>query len=494
MPSAKEYYQRKLESFSDKDKRVFDRAEIPDLKQIKHIHLVGICGTAMGSLAGLLRESGYRVSGSDEGCYPPMSTMIARLGIEFKEGYKESHLSGADLIIIGNTCRVDNPEAAFARDNRLPALSLPEAIKIFFIDGRRSIVVAGTHGKTTTTGLLAHVFSFASFSPSYLVGGVMQNYEESFHLGKGKHFIIEGDEYDTAYFDKSPKFLHYSPASAIITSLEFDHADIYHDMTDYIQAFSFFVESIPSDGSLFLCGDDIRLRELGSSAKSPVIYYGLEGVNDVTARDVRVSSEGQEFRLHIKGEDIGAFFVTLHGNHNLLNTLAVCGMAIAEGISPESLREGLKTFKGMKRRQEIVGEVKGVTVIDDFAHHPTAVRETIKAIKDKFAGRRLVVFFEPRSNTSRRKIFEEEYSKAFDGADEVYLSVPPFRHNDRREDFIDTSKMVEVISARGPKAFVFDDAESLLESALLNIKKGDIVLIMSNGSFGGIHQKLLKSL
>ena len=494
MISVKEYYQEKIESYSDKDKRIFSRVKIPDLQQVKKIHLVGVCGTAMGSLAGLLCEAGYKVSGSDEGCYPPMSTMIARLGIEFKEGYKEDHLVGADLIIIGNTCRVDNPEAAFARDNSLPALSLPEAIKIFFIDGRRSLVVAGTHGKTTTTGLLAHIFSSASLDPSYLVGGVMQNYDESFHLGKGEHFIIEGDEYDTAYFDKSPKFLHYSPTSAIITSLEFDHADIYKDIIDYTQAFSFLVDIIPPSGFLFLYGDEKRLRELGPRAKSKVSYYGLGDGNDITAKDVKISPEGQEFGLYIRGKNMGTFFVTLHGNHNLLNTLAVCGMAIAEGVSIESLRDGLKTFKGMRRRQEIVGEVGGVTVVDDFAHHPTAVRETIKAIKEKFVGRRLVVFFEPRSNTSRRKIFEEEYSRAFDGADEVYLSVPPFRHNDRREDFIDAPKMAEVISGRGPKASVFDDAESLLKSALLNIKKGDIVLVMSNGSFGGIHQKLLKSL
>lgn len=373
-------------------------------------------------------------------------------------------------------------------------LSLPEALRMFFIDGRRSLVVAGTHGKTTTTALLAHVFSSAGLDPSYLVGGIMQNYKESFHLGKGKYFIIEGDEYDTAYFDKSPKFLHYSPTSAVITSLEFDHADIYTDMTDYTQAFSFLVESIPEEGNLFLWGDDKNLRTLGNQSKGQVTYYGLGEENDITAKEVNILPKGQEFSLYFKDKNLGNFFVPLHGNHNLLNTLAVCGMSLAENIPLDSLRRGLETFEGIKRRQEIVGEVGGVTVIDDFAHHPTAVRETIKAVKEKFPSQRLVVFFEPRSNTSRRKIFEQEYSKAFDGAEEVYLSVPPFRHNDRREDFIDSSKMAEDISRRGPKAFVFDNAESLLESALLNIKKGDIVLIMSNGSFDDIHQKLLKAL
>ncbi len=449
----------------------------------------------MGSLAGLLCEAGYSVSGSDEGCYPPMSTLISRLGIEFRDGYKKENLEGADLTIIGNTCRVDNPEAAYVRENNLPALSLPEALQVFFLNSRRSLVVAGTHGKTTTTGILSHVFSYAGLDPSYLVGGIIQNYDESFHLGGGKHFIIEGDEYDTAYFDKSPKFLHYSPTSAIVTSLEFDHADIYKDMEDYTQAFSFLFEIMPpNDGTLFLCGDGKNLRNLGMQAKGKVKYYGLESNNDITAKNIKVLPEGQEFNLYVEGKDVGVFLTPLHGSHNLLNTLAVCGLSLSEEVPLDALREGLRTFKGMKRRQEIVGEAGGVTVIDDFAHHPTAVRETIKAIKAKFPGRRLVVFFEPRSNTSRRKIFEDEYSRSFDGAGEVYLSIPPFRHNDRKEDFIDAPKVVAEINKRGSKAFVFDDAESLLKSALLNIKKGDIVLVMSNGSFDGIHQKLLKSL
>ena len=281
-----------------------------------------------------------------------------------------------------------------------------------------------------------------------------------------------------------------------MTSLEFDHADIYHDMADYSQAFTFLTESVPGNGNIFLYGDEEAPRALGGNEQvlASVLYYGLGERNDITVRNIAISPEGQEFNLYIDGENMGTFFITLHGKHNLLNTLAVCGMALAEGVSENALRQGLKTFKGMKRRQEIVGEANGITVLDDFAHHPTAVRETIKAIKEKFPDRRLVIFFEPRSNTSRRKIFEDDYTKAFDGADEVYLSIPPFRHNDRPEDFIDAPRVAKVITSRGPKAFVFNNATELLQYALSTIITGDVVLIMSNGSFDGIHSKLLEAL
>jgi len=492
--AARAYYQEKLKRFSDKERREFKRVPVPSLEAIKRVHLIGVCGTAMGSLAGLLAEAGFSISGSDEACYPPMSDMIKKLGITFKEGYKVEHLKGADLIVVGNTCRPDNVEAQYARENGLAVLSLPEALHLFFVEGRRSLVVAGTHGKTTTTGLLAHVFTEAKLEPTYLVGGIMKNYSHSFSVGSGPHFIVEGDEYDTAYFDKSPKFLHYAPTSAIVTSVEFDHIDIYDDMEDYRQAFRFLLEEIPDEGSVFVWGDSEETRQLGENAKADVIFYGLNSRNDIHALDVTLTPEGQEFALIVKGENLGRFFVTLHGSHNLLNTLAVCGMALEEGVSLSKLRQGLQTFEGMMRRQEIVGGAGGVTVIDDFAHHPTAVRETLKAIRDKFPDRRIVAFFEPRSNTSRRKIFEEEYGKSFDLADEVYLSIPPFRHNDKKEDFLDADKVTATISSRGPRASFYPNADTLLRAALPHLQEGDVVLIMSNGSFDGIHQKLLSDL
>ncbi len=497
------YYKEKLKRLADHDLRLYDRKIPTDVKDIKKIHLIGVCGTAMGSLAGLLKEAGYEVSGSDEACYPPMDKQIAELGIRFFEGFRAENVVGADLVVVGNFSGPNNPETAFARDQKLKTLSLPEAFSLFFISprhggaGKTSLVVAGTHGKTTTTGLLAHVFQSAGEDPTYLIGGVTENEHHSFRSGDGQFVIMEGDEYDSAYFDKSPKFLHYRPNSAIITSLEFDHIDIYDDLKDYTQAFKFLAEEIPEEGNLILWGDDQNVRNLGDVAKSNIYFYGLKEDNDISARDIKVDKDGQNFTLVVKGKEIGELRTTLHGNHNLLNTLAVCAIAIANGISFEKLKEGLATFKGMKRRQEIVGEVRGITMIDDFAHHPTAVRETIAAIKEKFSERRIVAFFEPRSNTSRRKIFEDDYGKAFDGASKVYLSVPPLRHNDTREDFIDEEKVGATINgrARNPeKAHYYSNADSLLEAALPELKEGDVVLIMSNGAFGGIQQKLLLKL
>ena len=495
---AQNYYRKKLERLADHELRSISRRAAPPIETIGHVHLIGVCGTAMGSLAGLLKKAGHSVSGSDEHCYPPMSDEIAEIGVDFREGFKAENLKGADLIVVGNVCGPNNPEATYARENNLPTVSLAEAVALFFLGPtKKSLVVAGTHGKTTTTGLLAHVFSAAGADPTYLVGGVMQNYHRSFHLGKGEFAILEGDEYDTAYFDKGPKFLHYQPHGVIITSLEFDHIDIYSDMTDYTAAFKFLVEEIPEGGHLLLWGDDQNVRELAKEAKCNVYFYGLKGDNQITAQSIKVTAGEQKFNLVLNGKELGEISTTLHGKHNLLNSLAVCGLSIANGLSFEKIKDGMATFKGMKRRQEIIGEMRGISIIDDFAHHPTAVRETISAIREKFPNRRLVCFFEPRSNTSRRKLFEEDYGRAFDAADKVYLSVPPLRHNDTREDFIDEEKVTDAINERGQddtKAKYFPKADALLESATPEFKEGDVVLIMSNGSFDGIHQKLLARL
>ncbi len=497
-PEAESYYTKKLERLADKDLRIFSRPPVSGRPPLStRIHLIGICGTAVGSLAGLLSEAGYQVSGSDEKAYPPMSDQIAHLGIQFYEGFKAENLIDKDLIIVGNVCGPENPEAAYARERNLPTLSSAEAYERFFINGKtNSLVVAGTHGKTTTTGLLAHLFQSATTNPTYLVGGVLKNTEKSYSYGDGPVVIVEGDEYDTAYFDKAPKFLHYRPTSAIITSLEFDHIDIYDDLKDYTQAFEFLVESIPEDGNLFLWGDDPNVRRLAEKAKCNVFFYGLKGNNQIEARNIIAGVNGEEFRLFVNGKELGMLKSPLSGEHNLLNVLAICGIALANGLSFEQVKAGLESFAGMKRRQDIVGEINGITVIDDFAHHPTAVRETISAIKEKFGKRRVVVFFEPRSNTSRRKLFEEEYGKAFDRSEKVFLSVPPLRHNDRAEDFINEEKVVEIINSRAgiAKASYFSNAEELLAAALPEIRSGDVILIMSNGSFAGIHLRLLREL
>ncbi len=491
---AREYFDDKIRGFDDAEVRLFARVVPVDKSKMRHIHIAGICGTAMGSLAVLLKKAGYEVSGSDEHCYPPMSNVIDELGIVFKEGFSGEHLAGADVVIIGNVCGPSNAEAQHARENGIPTLSLPEAVELFFIKDKKSIVVAGTHGKTTTTGLLSHVFKSAGLRPGYMVGGVMQGGEESSAIGSGDYFIIEGDEYDTAYFDKAPKFLHYAPYLAIITSLEFDHVDIYKDMQAYTETFQFLVKEVPADGGLFICGDRIEVKALASFAEAPVSFYGLEEGNSITARNVISDEDGQYFSLVISGAEKGQFFVPLSGNHNLLNALAVCGVALRSGISLEQLKEGLRSFKGMKRRQEIVFDQKGITILDDFAHHPTAVIETINAIKMKYPDRRLVVFFEPRSATSRRKFFEEDYGKSFDKADLVFISTPELHINDDAEHFIDPSRIIEAIKEKGIPAQCFKTPDELLEKAFSSIKVGDVILIMSNGSFDGIHMKLAERL
>ena len=322
----------------------------------------------------------------------------------------------------------------------------------------------------------------------------MQGGEESSSVGEGDYFIIEGDEYDTAYFDKAPKFLHYAPYSAILTSLEFDHVDIYKDIKEYTEAFEFLVQEVPSEGNLFLCGDHSSTKELQSHASCKVSLYGLQEGNHITAKDIVVDENGQEFSLIINGVDIGKIFTPLPGTHNLLNTLAVSGVALQEGILIEDLKKVLINFKGMKRRQEVVAEIKGITVLDDFAHHPTAVRETISAIKSKYKGRRIVAFFEPRSATSRRKVFEEEYGKSFTDADLVFVSTPPLKETDSVDNFINPAHIIEIINTLGVQAFAVSNADELLEKAVSLLKEGDVVLIMSNGSFDGIHKKLADKL
>ncbi len=489
-PEARAYYDHKIARFPDVADRVFNRVVPKAFEHIKTIHLSGVCGTAMGSLATLLAKKGYALRGSDTDIYPPMSEVIAKLGIDFKKGFSADNLSGVDLVVVGNVCGASHPEARAARELGIPTLSLPEALYYFFIHHTKSLVVAGTHGKTTTTGLLAHVFNEAGKHPGYMIGGVMQGSEESSAVGEGEYFIIEGDEYDSAYFDKSPKFLHYAPYSAIITSLEFDHIDIYKDMREYTDAFEFLVQEVDSKGALFLCGDHPEVVALGEKAGCEVVTYGFSPTNQITATEVVVTNKGQHFGLVVKGEFMGTFFTPLPGKHNLLNTLAVCGMALREGIPTHLLKEGLATFRGMKRRQEVIAEVKGVTIIDDFAHHPTAVKETIAAIKDAYPGRRLVACFEPRSNTSRRKVFEKEYGKAFGDAGLVCISTPSLRAMDDPQEFIDPLHIVADITSEGVPAYAVRDADELVQVIGPLLIPGDVVLVMSNGSFGGVHHKL----
>ncbi len=487
---------RSLSDFPDAHLRIFNRPDVPSAEDIRSVYLVGICGTGMGSLAGLFHQAGYRVSGSDSATWPPMSERLAEMNIPVFEGFSASNLSETpDLTVIGNACTPLHVEAAYARDHGLVQMSFPEAVAHFFIRDRRSLVITGTHGKTTTTSLMAHVFRVADRDPGFLVGGVMNNDHISYAVGAGPHFIIEGDEYDTAYFDKQPKFMHYRPKTAVVTSIEFDHADIYETMDDYREAFGAFAKLIPNDGLLVLCADDPEVRRLSTEVTCPTLTYGIDSPGvDVTAVKLKTGSDGQRFDLVYKGAIIGRVWLPLSGRHNLLNALAVAGVALEEGLTFEEIVAGFGSFKGIQRRQQIRGEEAGVIVIDDFAHHPTAVKATVQSACERWPDRRIVAIFEPRSNSSRRKIFEEGYAAAFTQAGAVFLSRPPFRHNDNKADFIDIDALTSRISQLGIPAGSAEGAEGLLPIILDELRPGDVALIMSNGGFGGIHDRLLDAL
>ncbi len=487
---------RALEDFPDADLRLFDRPEVPPPEVIKSVYLVGICGKGMGALAELLTKAGYAVRGSDEAAYPPMSTRLEGLGITIDEGYDPAHLDPApDLVVIGNASVPTHPEAAYAREHGLVQLSLPEALAHFFLRGRRSLVVAGTHGKTTTAGMMAHVFRHAGLDPGFFIGGVMTGYGATCAVGSGPHVVVEGDEYDSAYFDKRPKFMHYQPASAIVTSMEFDHADIYADWADYRAAFRTFVGLLPAGGLLVLNGDDPEVRALAEHTAARVRFFGLEGGDDdVTATDIRAVEGGQRFRLVADGRELTDIFLPMSGWVNRFDALGVCAVALDEGIPPQAIADAFASFEGMKRRQEVLGEVAGVIVVDDFAHHPTAVDATVHAVQDRWPSRRTVAVFEPRSNSSRRKIFEAPYAEALAEADAVFLSAPPLRHNDDPDHFIDVDAVVAHVAEQGLPAAAYADADALLPHLLDTLRPNDVALVMSNGSFGGLHRKLMDAL
>lgn len=533
---AQDFFEQKTRRVGEEtgttEKRIFDRPFIGALSEkiaaseIKKVHITGVCGKATSSLAGLFAEEGYEVSGSDIGCYPPASDLIERLHIKFYEGFSEENVKDKDLTIVANMFGPDNIEGAYVRENSLPQLSMPEAITEFFIKDRTSIVICGTHGKTTTTGLCAHVFLSAGRNPGFLVGGVAVPTENgiketSFSAGvkdengilpKSKHFIIEGDEYDTAYFDKAPKFLHYKPKVAVVTSLEFDHADIYSDFDEYKKSFVFLAEEVApaTDGGLLvLNGDSKDVRELSKHTNADVLYYGFDTVNDVTAKDVVVSDKGQSFTLIYKGEELGTMNIRLFGKYNLANTLAVVAVSLHQGLSFDEIKNGLATFNGMKRRQEIRAVVNGITVIDDFAHHPTAVSETLGGIREHFPNNRIFAIFEPRSNTSRKKMFEQDYGNAFSKVNGLILSMPELRHNDIPSDFIDGNVVVETATRvvnsattdtgggnntpvnKDFYAVCVKNGHEAIEKIAAKAMPGDVLVIMSNGSFDGIDEKLI---
>lgn len=464
-------------------------------KKLKHIHLMGICGTAMASLAGILKNKGYHVTGSDQNVYPPMSLFLEEMGIEIKKGYTGENLNPLpDLVIVGNVITINNPEAVYLAEKKICYLSLPQALKYFAIGDKKSIVIAGTHGKSTTSAICAWLLEQTGLEPGYMVGGILNNFKSSFKLGKGGYFVIEGDEYDTAFFDKGPKFLHYAPFISILTSIEFDHADIYRDLDHVISSFRKLIEIMPPDGLLIANGDDPIILEESKKASCRVMTYCLNDNNFWRAVDIRDGKDGTSVRILRDGKEYVSFLSPLYGRHNISNILSTIALSEFIGIPPEKIPKAIGSFEGVKRRQEIRGEEGGVLVLDDFAHHPTAVEKTIEAVKGKYSSRRLVAVFEPRSNSSRRNIFQDRYSRAFDMADLVFIPEPPMMEKVPEDDRFSSIDLVNALKESNINAFYSKTTDLLLESIMANIVTGDVVLIMSNGAFDNIHEKLLKKI
>ena len=465
-----------------------------------HYHLIGICGTAMASLAGMLQARGHRVTGSDQNVYPPMSTQLEALGIEIITGYQGSNADvGADCTVVGNAISRGNPELEEVLNRKLVYRSQAEIVKEEFIRGKRSLVVAGTHGKTTTTSIAAWVCEVGGLNPGFLVGGIVQNFGASFRVTDGGHFVIEGDEYDTAYFDKKPKFMHYLPDTAIINNIEFDHADIYRDLQEIEFQFSRLMNLVPGNGRLIV-GIDSPVAAKVLEEMRPKLFTQIEtfGTSDEAkwqARYIDFSGDTTRFTVFRDGQAWGEFEMTLFGEFNVRNCLAVIIAADGWGISKEKMQEAFRTFKSVKRRLEIRGVERGVTVIDDFAHHPTAVEETLKALRIKYDGRRVIAVFEPRSWSSRLAVFQEPYAKAFGYADYVIIAgVYNTAKASELGKVLDTDELVNELRMRGKTALALPDAESIVEHLTPEMKEGDVVAIMSNGGFGGIHEKILNVL
>ncbi|RMG12293.1 MAG: UDP-N-acetylmuramate:L-alanyl-gamma-D-glutamyl-meso-diaminopimelate ligase [Deltaproteobacteria bacterium] len=468
-----------------------------DLGAIRTVHVLAVAGTGMGAFACLLKEAGYEVRGSDQAVWPPMSEVLSAAGIPWREGFSAENLEPPpDLVVVGNVVRRANPEADAMRARRLPHLSFPEALGALFLDTRHPIVVAGTHGKTTTTALVTWLLRTAGLDPSFLVGGVPKNLGRPSQLGRGQHFVVEGDEYDTAYFDKRPKFLHYRPQTAILTSLEFDHADIYADIEAYTAAFERFVALVPPSGRLLACAGSAAVHQVAAACPGRVETYSARTeAADWAARDLTTGPEGSHFELIHRGRPLGRLHLATGGRHNVENAVAAVAVALEAGASWDAVREGLSTFEGVRRRQELRGSPGEVTVIEDFAHHPTAVEATLGALRRRFPGRRLWAVYEPRSNTARRRIYQHRYEEAFDAADCVVVASPPPHPDPIPEaERFDPPALAEALERRGKHAYHRPTPEAVHDLLAGALRPGDVVVVMSNGSFGGLIERLLQTL
>jgi UDP-N-acetylmuramate: L-alanyl-gamma-D-glutamyl-meso-diaminopimelate ligase len=460
-----------------------------------HFHLSGIGGAAMAPLAGMLAESGHRVTGSDAGVYPPASTLLDSLGIRWTNGFDAANLDPSpDVVVLGNALSRGNPEVEAVLDRKIPYRSLPQTLEEYFLPGHDPLVVTGTHGKTTTTSMLSWILHHAGRRPNFLIGGVAENFGRSFGLGGGDEFVLEGDEYDSAFFDKAPKFLHYHPQEIIITSLEFDHADIYENLAAIELQFRRLVNLVPRSGRIVAWGESETVRAAVQKAFCPVQTYGFTPGVDWLAGDLEITDGETRFRISHKGNEVARVGMALSGRHNVLNATAAIAIAHGRGVSGDAIADAMAAFRGVLRRLEVKGEVSGVLVVDDFAHHPTAIRATIDAARHRWPGRKLWAVFEPRSNTMRRRVFENDLAASLATADATVLGAVNRANLLSDEERMSPARVLETIRGAGRKAEGFDSAEEIAEYLGAEARPGDLVLVMSNGSFDGLCSNLLGKL
>lgn len=449
----------------------------------------------MGALACLLKDMGFQVTGSDHQVYPPVSLLLKDKGICVLEGFDPDHIPrDTDLVVVGNAVRKDNPEAARMRELNLPFCSMPQAINHFAGSGKKSLVIAGTHGKTTTSALLAWILFAAGLDPTFIIGGILKNFAANYRVGGGPYIVLEGDEYDTAYFDKGPKFLHYAPTAAILTSVEFDHADIFRDQAAVRHAFDTFVSGISPQSTLVAFDQDPIVRELAQNSPCRTLFYGMDSESAWKLGNHSTAPPWTHFDVIKNGGLWDRFQTRMIGEHNLWNALSAVAVADTIGIGPSVVSEALKTFEGIKRRQEIRGCKNGITVMDDFAHHPTAVRETLAAVKSVYTAGRIIAVFEPRTNSSMRRVFQNDYPQSFDGADLVCIRKPPLLHKIPVAERFSSELLVSDLKHRGIDARFFQDTDAIIDFLISAARPEDLVLIMSNGGFDRIHERLLAAL
>ncbi len=469
-------------------------AKLP--KKVHHVHLLGVGGTAMAALAGMFVERGFHVTGSDGPVYEPTASLLARMHLKVAPFGPDNLFPAPDLVVVGNVIMRVNPEAEALLQSSIAYLSMPEALGQFFLRDHRVLMVTGTHGKTTSTAMMAQVLKAAGRDPSMLVGGLARDFGSNYRLGAGPDFVIEGDEYDTAFFDKRPKFLSYGAHAAIITAVEFDHADIYRDLEHVKASFRALARQMDANSVLVVSADSPDAMEASAAGPARRITFGLNG-GDFRADRINIGPDGARFIITHNGKPIsGEIFQPIDGRMNVANALGVYMLLREVGVPGEEIERGLGSFSGVARRQEIVGDAGGVTVIDDFAHHPTAIRATLEAAADRFAGRRIIAAFEPRSNTSRRNVFQEGFAAAFDRAARVYLAPVYFKDNDPipSAQRLSVIALASTISGRGPEAKACASNEELLSAMLHAVRPGDVALFMSNGAFERIPRRFLDEL